>query len=638
MTRRDLFGFALLIATAALTLAIYWPALSGPFLFDDTLNLDDLAAVGGVTDWPSFALWVLGGTAGPLGRPIALASFLVNDNAWPSDAWSFKYTNLMLHLAAGLLAFWFLAELSQRLGSEQARRRGRIAAALAACIWLIHPMQVATVMFVIQRMTILGTAFMLAGGTMWLKGARIAATHPIKGSSLMLAGLGGFGSLAILSKETGALLPCYLAVIACCMPVIDMRSPMLRRMHWLTLLAPPLLAIAYFTVEHRSLADAFVIREFTPLQRVMTEPMILWGYARDLLVPDLRIGLYFDDLTAARSLIDPPWAGLALIGWIAAVVLAVRWRRQQPVASLAILWFLIGHSLEAGPFSLELAFLHRNYLPMIGPLFAGAFYLLGTERRLLAGAAGAAFGGACVLITAINAITWGNEGLLLNTWAEQRPASQRAQQAAASFWLRNGDVSKSLEFLDRAVVANPRSPALHIQRFYLRCIHQQPQMESWNAILQMLPSADLDTSTSESLTLLITEIASGRCGELKHADVRAAAESLLHNPRYRSARWQRSLQMAIGDTYVVERNLNEAMAHLDRAYAALPAVQIAKAQAAILASAGLYADAIEYLERERATPPSTLGERIYFEARLRPALSREIDELRRKLRAGSIEH
>src|ERR1051325_8574616 len=98
MNRADAKQLAFVAIALLATALAYWPALRGPFLFDDLRNLPLLARAGGIVDWPTFALWTFGGTAGGFGRPLAMATFLLNDVGWPSDPWSFKYTNLMLHL------------------------------------------------------------------------------------------------------------------------------------------------------------------------------------------------------------------------------------------------------------------------------------------------------------------------------------------------------------------------------------------------------------------------------------------------------------------------------------------------------------------------------------------------------------
>src|SRR5690554_4525195 len=96
----------LLLLISLLTVAVYWPGLAGGFLFDDYSNLDDMGNYGGVLDWESFRAFVFSGWSGPSGRPIALASFLLDDNTWPSHAPWFKQTNLLIHLLCGLLLCW----------------------------------------------------------------------------------------------------------------------------------------------------------------------------------------------------------------------------------------------------------------------------------------------------------------------------------------------------------------------------------------------------------------------------------------------------------------------------------------------------------------------------------------------------
>ena len=86
--------FAGLTLLALACVMIYWPGLSGPFLFDDFANLDALGQYNGVRDWQTFKLFVLGNASGPTGRPIAMLSFLIDARNWPTDPRPFKTTNL----------------------------------------------------------------------------------------------------------------------------------------------------------------------------------------------------------------------------------------------------------------------------------------------------------------------------------------------------------------------------------------------------------------------------------------------------------------------------------------------------------------------------------------------------------------
>src|SRR5579859_1790245 len=102
-----LLGVLLCIAWFA-----YRPGLSGVFLFDDFANLPTLGAYGPVDNAAAFWRYLTSGNADPVGRPLALLSFLLDANNWPADAYAFKRDNVLLHLLNGAL----LALLLRRFG------------------------------------------------------------------------------------------------------------------------------------------------------------------------------------------------------------------------------------------------------------------------------------------------------------------------------------------------------------------------------------------------------------------------------------------------------------------------------------------------------------------------------------------
>ena len=99
--------YALVLILALTTLA-YWPGLTGGFAFDDYPNIllnpaitDSDLSVTGLAN----AAW--SGVAGPLKRPIAMISFVLNYDTTGGSPLAFKLTNLGIHLLNGLLVFWF---------------------------------------------------------------------------------------------------------------------------------------------------------------------------------------------------------------------------------------------------------------------------------------------------------------------------------------------------------------------------------------------------------------------------------------------------------------------------------------------------------------------------------------------------
>jgi hypothetical protein len=151
-----------------LTVFAYWPGLDGPFLFDDFGSIPPLGDLGGVVDWQSFKAFVFGGHAGPMGRPLALFSFLIDANNWPAESWPFKRSNLVIHLLTGITLGILITFV---LKCVQVRQRdARWIALVTTTIWILHPFLVSTTLYIVQRMAQLAALFMFAGLALYLHG------------------------------------------------------------------------------------------------------------------------------------------------------------------------------------------------------------------------------------------------------------------------------------------------------------------------------------------------------------------------------------------------------------------------------------------------------------------------------------
>lgn len=174
---------------------IYWPGLGGPFLFDDYPNLSQMAAIGGVKDWPSFQAFVLGGFSGPTGRPISLFSFLLNATSWPADPYTFKVFNVLIHIVNSILIYLItrtFLKVALPSGSTNTinDRCLSLLALLCAAVWVLHPYLTSTTLYVIQRMAMLSALFCLLGIYLYLKGRQLFLEVPSRGIMLMCLGVG----------------------------------------------------------------------------------------------------------------------------------------------------------------------------------------------------------------------------------------------------------------------------------------------------------------------------------------------------------------------------------------------------------------------------------------------------------------
>ena len=497
--------FALALALAFFCLR---PGLSGPFLFDDAPNLQDLSAYGGVTDWDTFRAFVFSGFSGPSGRPLALASFLLNDNAWPSDPASFKYTNILLHLLCGCLLLWATLQLCRSYGLPE--RKAQAYALFSATAWLLHPFLVSTTLYAVQRMTQLAALFVFAGIAGYLHGRQLLAQRPRAGYVWMLASLGLGTVLGTLSKENGALLPLLLAVIEFCAPQTRTQPRPARLFLALCLWLPSLALLGYLLRMVDFSPNPWPHRNFNQPERLWTEARIVWDYLRNLFLPRIEgSGLYQDGLVISHGWLSPPSTLLAALGLLALFFTGIFARKPLPFLGLALLFFLAGHLLESTVVGLELYFEHRNYLPaafLFLPIAQGLDALgQHISRRLVAGIA-VTIVAMLAFLTYQRATLWGQPEGLEIYWALTSPDSPRAQNALANYYTRHGQAEKADAVMRSAMQKMPDSPLLTmgylLQKVYLGTA--KPEDFDWAA--QRLTEQPFDAQAVMALRQLVDKV------------------------------------------------------------------------------------------------------------------------------------
>jgi len=363
----------------------YGLALSGPLIFDDIPNLVDnpLMQIDGrvFDDW---RVAIISNDAGLFHRPIAMATFTLNYVAAGDFAPAvFKGTNLAIHLLIGVLIYALCRALlrAPALAASGLADRPEVAL-VAAGLWLLHPLHVSTVLFVVQRMAQLSTLFILLGLLVFcryrLRWARCGApTGELIAAALWLVLI---TVAAILSKENGALLPWLVAVVEVTLfrgiwagrP----RAP-LARLGWTAVALPLLLVALVFLLAPEWITAKYAGREFTLEQRVLTQSRLLWQYLAWLLLPNITsMGFFHDDIALSSGLFTPATTALVLVGWAAVAVIAWRLREKHPLLLFTLLFYLVGHAMESTVLPLEMVFEHRNYLPSVAVCLLAAVALL----------------------------------------------------------------------------------------------------------------------------------------------------------------------------------------------------------------------------------------------------------------------
>ncbi len=439
---------AIFLCILALTVACYLPGLAGNFVFDDGVNIGKNSHLR-IDNLDFSSLWqaASSGGSGLLHRPISMVSFAVNYYLSGMDAYYFKLANLGIHLINGVLVLMLarmLLNLHRRIWASTLDdpTDDWIATAVAA-IWLLHPFNLTGVLYVVQRMTSLAALFMLAGLVLYLHGRKNLLNGNRSGFIAIGAAIFVTTPLAALCKENGTLLP--LLIFATEVTLLRWRTPdlssrrMLITIVGLSAFVPLLLGLFYFLNNPGLILGGYAWRDFSLIERLMTEARVLWFYLHMILLPSMgEMGLHHDDILISRSLLFP-WTTLpAVVGLLLLVAGAFVLRNKQPIIAFGIAFFLIGHALESTIIPLEIAFEHRNYLPMFGILFPLVYYALNPRihpsslnlRRAALMILVMLFAG----LTASRAQQWGNALQMRMLEVERHPRSVRAHTDLAGLY------------------------------------------------------------------------------------------------------------------------------------------------------------------------------------------------------------
>ncbi|QAU33639.1 hypothetical protein [Janthinobacterium sp. 17J80-10] len=549
--QRLLPQFALLISLI-LTAWVYFPGTAGYFTFDDTINIvnNDLLRIESI-NIQALQSAAFSGEAGQLGRPLSMLSFALNYYFSGFNPYYFKLTNIVIHLLNGLCIFILTSLLLNSYRQRDCAKLDinciRWVSLSVATVWLLHPLNLTGVLYIVQRMTSLAALFTLLGLIAYVYGRR-SIMERSSGWIWIVSSFAVFTPLAIFSKENGVLLPVFLFLIE--LVFFRFQTPdlfakrLLMALFGIIVIAPLMACLILIAGNPAHLTSGYAIRDFTLSDRVMTEARIVWFYIRLIFVPDItEMGLYHDDIPISRGLLAPVSTLFALTGIFALAIAAIALRKRHPVATFGILFFLIGHSLESSVLALELVHEHRNYLPDYGLLFVLFYYLLYPYahiqslllRRGLVIAIVLLFGS----ITFLRAHQWSDPVVMKEKSSEHHPNSIRSHIDLGAFYaaMPASTQDEANEFYRRAyehfAKAAEISRADTLGLFRLIALNAErgiPIEEAWvRALAGRIERNPFSPNTGNSLANLQKCMTAGKC-KIPNEAMKSLIEAALRNP------------------------------------------------------------------------------------------------------------
>lgn len=507
--------FLLLALVILATVGLYYIGLSGPFVFDDFANapfyqLADLT--------PSSLYQAI--TANPSGlfhRPISNLSLAFNDYLFGPGPFSFKVINLLIHLGCGLLILGLTQRLFNILWPTQYRQNTQIAIIVMA-FWLLHPIQVSTVLYTVQRMAQLSALFTLLAVILYVEWRQTLLTENPRNRWKLVAGILITLVAAVLSKENGALIPLFLLVLEGSLFHFRHR-PDARPQFWagfFLMVGIPILVGALLTyIFWEFLTSGYHLREFTLYERLLTEIKAIWHYLGLITVPRLsEMGLYYDDFSIVTSFnFETIARSLGIIGLF---VLAGATLTRLPLLCMGILWFFAAHALESTFLPLEPAFEHRNYIALLGPAIIfgcaiSALYRYALQTTFSRTAIPLAVLVLFALQTHARTLAWSTEDRFHLTQYANHPESSRAQTEMVGLMLNKGRMQAALQHTQKLEQLDPGSPLPAMLGLMIACeLGRMPEYLNENATI-ILARAKRSSDILYYLEALIRLTRDGKC-------------------------------------------------------------------------------------------------------------------------------
>lgn len=343
---------------------VYGNSFDGVFQFDDTGNIVgnpniEMKSFG----WSEIQKTFYGipGVHRGITRPVAYFSFALNHYFGALDVFGYHLVNFIVHVTTGFFFFlWIRRVLRLPVLSGRYADASYSIALFAAAFWVIHPIQVTAVTYIVQRMASMAAMFYVMAFYFYLRGR---TSHGTPARIGWFAGCAMASVLAFATKENTLVLPVALFIFDLLLIQGIRKQTGISALKWVVF---PMTAAALIGLSYQGPADFFSgyrFRSFTPLERLLTEHRILWQYIWWMVYPTSDKLSLFHDIELSTSLMEP-WTTLpAVLSVYGAIGLAMFMSRKRPLISFLIAFFFVNHAVESTIVPLELIFEHRNYLP-----------------------------------------------------------------------------------------------------------------------------------------------------------------------------------------------------------------------------------------------------------------------------------
>lgn len=449
---------------------IYSNSYNGSFLFDDqqildrpNLHITDLSVdslIGTLFFKPQ---------GKKIYRPLSNLTLGLNYYCGKDNPIGYHVVNITIHILCSIAFYVFLQTLLSISGIKPvfaSKHRYEISI-IAAFLFAFHPIQTNVATYIIQRMASMAALFYIISVTGYIF-FRMQTLSNGKGSvfrryaGLSIAIISGICSF--LSKENAAFLPVTILLLDYLFfynLVDEDKRKKLKRVYAISIFL--LMAIVAYAGTGRIMGyiHGYGHRDFSLIERLLTEPRIIFFYIYLLFIPNTSLLNLNHDILISKSIVNPPDTLIAILGIVLLVITAFVSRKKYNVFSFVIVWYLGNLLIESTIIPLELMFEHRAYLPGVLIFFLMSFGIVYISTNLLKKRK-------AVVFTSFLLILYGNGTYLRNfvfrtpisLWQDvvnKSPGLARAHANLGRVYMENGHYLEAKKELETAIRIDPKS-------------------------------------------------------------------------------------------------------------------------------------------------------------------------------------
>jgi Tfp pilus assembly protein PilF len=311
--------------------------------------------------WPEIKHCIYGLEQARPSRPLSYLSFALNYHFHGTDVFGYHVVNFIIHYLASVFLFLFIYNTLKlpRL-KDQYENIAYPMALLATFFWAINPLWVTSVTYIVQRMASMAGLFYIMSMYFYLK-ARTNSKFKYSFILFTISLLSGLAS--VLTKENAAILPVSILLFDLFLIEGITRQSVLKYAKIMLLPVFVILIASFIYVDFSNILNEYKIRDFTMIERLLTQPRVILFYLSLLFYPiSSRLTLLYD-IEVSRSLLQP-WTTIPSILLILFIIgFTFYIARKRPLISFCIIFYFLNHIIEGSIFNLELIYEHRNYLP-----------------------------------------------------------------------------------------------------------------------------------------------------------------------------------------------------------------------------------------------------------------------------------